>query len=228
MLAQFIAVSILAAKRVAKTLADLYFWISVLSCFGGGIALNYVFYDQFFDVLPAPIQNVGFIIMCAALTEVVIAYAGLKIGGYFAKAPAATEERAERYKCDDSHIVKSRGEALIDNWLARQGVKHQYEDTIELGGNRLMYDWYLPDDDVYIEFWGYHSEKYEARRKEKERLYAEHHKKLVGIEDADLSDINQRVKDKLMQFIDEDEFTTKALRPKVCFNCGATLDDRYA
>jgi hypothetical protein len=227
LLARFIVVAIFSSNRVSKTVQETAFWILTLICFVGGIVINYFFVGLFFDVLPAAIQTPWFVILCASMIEVIITYTALRTGGYFAKAPVATEEHAERYKCDDGHVVKSRGEALIDNWLARHGVNHQYEDWLDLGGNRLKYDWYLPDDDVYVEFWGYHSDKYEERRKVKEELYSRYHKKLVGIEDGDLSDINERVRDKLLQFVDEDEFTTKALRPKVCYNCGAKLDDRY-
>ena len=53
----------------------------------------------------------------------------------------------------DGHVVKSKGELIIDNFLHNQGINHIYEKTIKVHGNPIKYDWYLPDIDVYIEYY---------------------------------------------------------------------------
>ncbi|MEX2680064.1 MAG: hypothetical protein Q6373_000560, partial [Candidatus Sigynarchaeota archaeon] len=138
----------------------------------------------------------------------------------------AGEEKPSRYKCNDGHVVKSRAEALIDNWLDREGITHDYEPDLTLNGSKLKPDWYIPDADVYVEFWGFlarDNKKYDNHRTRKEELYARHNKKLVSITNNDLEDINTRVKQKLLNFLDESDFG----KPKRCSQCGAELDERY-
>ena len=45
----------------------------------------------------------------------------------------------------------------------------------------------------------------------------------MSITNGDLEDINTRVRQKLLDFLDESDFG----KPKRCSQCGAALDDRY-
>lgn len=99
-------------------------------------------------------------------------------------------------KCVDGDLVRSIGEILIDNWLHSNNIKHQVEQKIPIP--QLKYcDWYLPDYDTYIEFWGDIHTKYPEARRVKERLYQKNKLKLVSIEIADIDNLDEILKYKL-------------------------------
>lgn len=68
-----------------------------------------------------------------------------------------------RYTCKDGHIVKSKSERDIDNYLFEHGISHAYERELYYGATEkevLHPDFYLPNylgdgEHVYIEHWGY-------------------------------------------------------------------------
>lgn len=68
-----------------------------------------------------------------------------------------------RYTCKDGHIVKSKSERDIDNYLFEHGIPHAYEKALPYGAAAkevLHPDFYLPHylgegKHVYIEHWGY-------------------------------------------------------------------------
>lgn len=62
-----------------------------------------------------------------------------------------------RYKCKDGHIVKSKAEREIDNYLFDHNIKHCYEKNLAIDNNKehdLLPDFYLPEENVYIEHLG--------------------------------------------------------------------------
>jgi superfamily I DNA and/or RNA helicase len=78
------------------------------------------------------------------------------------------EEKPPEWKCIDGDRVRSNDETLIDNWLNHNNIKHQVEMKIPI--QQLRYcDWYIPDYDIYIEFWGDVHTKYPEARKVKEK-----------------------------------------------------------
>lgn len=195
-----------------------------MSCLGIGIFINLLSFFLISSYLPENLQTPAFYFPVSIVIEVFLLFIIIKLPFKSTTNHQEPEEGgSEKYSCDDGHIVKSRGEALLDNWLSHQGIKHNYEQDITIGGTHMKYDWYLPDDDVYIEYWGFYTKDYQERRQEKEKAYTLGHKKLVSIENKDLQDINNLVKNKLLGFLDEGVFS----KPKRCFNCGAELDERY-
>ena len=67
-----------------------------------------------------------------------------------------------RYTCKDGHIVKSKSERDIDNYLFEHDIPHAYEKALPYGAGEkeiLHPDFYLPHylgkgKHVYIEHWG--------------------------------------------------------------------------
>jgi len=67
-----------------------------------------------------------------------------------------------KYTCKDGHIVKSKSERDIDNYLFEHGISHAYERELPYGATDkevLHPDFYLPNylgekKHVYIEHWG--------------------------------------------------------------------------
>jgi predicted nuclease of restriction endonuclease-like RecB superfamily len=132
--------------------------------------------------------------------------------------------RANYYTCLDGHIVKSRGELIIDNHLYRLGINHDYENTIKVRGKELKYDWYLPDFDVYIEYWGYFGKDYIKRKKEKLELYQKGKLNLISIEDIMLQNAYLNLENQLEKYF---KFKQASLIKKFCPECGVTLDNRF-
>ena len=90
-------------------------------------------------------------------------------------------QRATSFKCLDGHIVRSKGELIIDNHLYRLGFEHEYENTIRIRGKPLKYDWYLSDYKIYMEYWGYYGKNYMKRKAEKLQMYRKGNLKLISI-----------------------------------------------
>ncbi|TFG06177.1 MAG: hypothetical protein EU539_08345 [Promethearchaeota archaeon] len=130
-------------------------------------------------------------------------------------------ETASSFKCLDGHVVRSKAELIIDNFLYNNGIKHVYENTIKIKGSSIKYDWYLPDHDIYIEYWGYFGKEYMKRKEEKIRLYKKGNLCLVSIEDIMFKDLYHHLKELLKKDI---EFMDSK---KHCPNCGILLDERF-
>ncbi len=108
----------------------------------------------------------------------------------------------KKYTCLDGHVVRSKGELIIDNYLHLLKIDHKYEKSIYIYGSKIKYDWYLPKYDVYIEYWGYGGKAYEKRKKEKLRLYKKAKLKLISIENYMFYDIYSEFDKLLKKFID--------------------------
>lgn len=64
------------------------------------------------------------------------------------------------YRCQDGHWVKSKSERDIDNYLYNHNIRHAYENTLYTDEDIPIHpDFYLPDQNAYIEHWGYGKEK---------------------------------------------------------------------
>ncbi|MHA1192328.1 MAG: hypothetical protein ACTSP9_08535 [Promethearchaeota archaeon] len=108
----------------------------------------------------------------------------------------------KKYTCLDGHVVRSKGELIIDNYLYLLKIAHKYEKSIYVYGSKIKYDWYLPKYDVYIEYWGYGGKTYEKRKKEKLRLYKKAKLRLISIENYMFYDIYSEFDKLLKKFID--------------------------
>ncbi|MCK4383035.1 MAG: hypothetical protein KAW66_07065 [Candidatus Lokiarchaeota archaeon] len=153
---------------------------------------------------------------------IVIYWAVFKVRKFYKKK--YQPQRATSFKCLDGHIVRSKGELIIDNHLYRLGLEHEYEKTIRIRGKPLKYDWYLPDYKAYIEFWGYYGKNYMKRKAEKLQMYQKGNVKLISIEDIMLKDIYSNLEKELSKIIKIKKFNTEK---KHCPNCGMELDKRF-
>jgi hypothetical protein len=136
-------------------------------------------------------------------------------------------DRASKFKCMDGHITRSKGEMIIDNLLYHFHIEHEYEKTIEVRGNSIKYDWYLPEFDLYIEYWGYFGKDYMARKDEKLKLYQKGDLDLISIEDVMLEDIYEYLVIELEKYIDIKIERFKDIEVLFCPNCGSKLDNRF-
>ena len=118
------------------------------------------------------------------------------------------EDYEGRYTCKDGHVVKSKSEREIDNFLFERGISHAYEKELPYGKNEketLHPDFYLPNylglgKHVYIEHWGYNENniQYEKTKKFKLPIYEKMGVTLVcTYEKSDASNIEAALERKL-------------------------------
>lgn len=104
-------------------------------------------------------------------------------------------------RTQDGHMVRSRAEVLIDNWLYMQGLVHAYERRLPIE-EECYCDFYLPGGKgVYIEFWGRESDpKYRDRQSAKRALYAKHNLRLIELGDAEIERLDDVLPRMLLKF----------------------------
>jgi hypothetical protein len=100
----------------------------------------------------------------------------------------------------DGHLVRSRGEALIDNWLYMQKIAHAVERRLPIE-ETVYCDFYVPQESVYIEYWGMSEEpKYAARMEEKKGIYSRHNLKLIELGDDDIKNLDDVLPKRLLKY----------------------------
>lgn len=100
----------------------------------------------------------------------------------------------------DGHIVRSRAEVIIDNALYDYKLAHAYERKLPIE-EELYSDFFLPSENVYIEFWGMEEDpKYAERKKEKIEIYKKYDFKLIELNDIDISNLDDHLPKKLLKF----------------------------
>ncbi|MBK7667311.1 MAG: phage antirepressor KilAC domain-containing protein [Sphingobacteriaceae bacterium] len=103
-------------------------------------------------------------------------------------------------RTSDGHYVRSRAEQLIDNFLYQHGIVHAYERKLNIEED-MYCDFYLPEKKIYIEFWGLEeNEKYAARKKIKQELYAKYNFNLIQLNDSDLENLDEILAAKLRKY----------------------------
>lgn len=104
------------------------------------------------------------------------------------KSELLDEEYDGNCRCKDGHIVKSKEEARIDDYLFDKEIKHAYEPSYSIDAEHIIHpDFLLPNYirigtdgkaeepiDVYIEHFGIKgNKKYEEMKEWKKRIYEE-------------------------------------------------------
>jgi len=103
------------------------------------------------------------------------------------------------HRCEDGHVVRSKSEVIIDDFLYRHRIWHVYEKPLTVNGVTIHPDFYLPQYDVYIEHLGYRGyKKYDNQTEFKKALYD---KKVVYTTEEDISQIEEVLSRKLASVI---------------------------
>lgn len=106
-----------------------------------------------------------------------------------------------KYRTQDGHRVRSKAEAMIDDYLYNNGVAHAYERRLPGIDEEVISDFYLPAGKVFIEFWGMEeNEKYQERKKKKLAIYADNNFNLIEMNDKDIETIDDILPRKLKKF----------------------------
>ncbi|MFA6867317.1 MAG: hypothetical protein WCR54_07355 [Clostridia bacterium] len=112
---------------------------------------------------------------------------------------------AAEHQCDDGHYVRSYSEMLIDNWLYNNGYVHAYEKSVFMKLQPdavVLSDFYLPDGNVYVEFWGLNDDmRYLKRKEEIIQMYEENQLNLISLEEPDVKRLNDILPRRLFEYI---------------------------
>lgn len=132
-----------------------------------------------------------------------------------------------RFTCKDGHIVKSKSEREIDNYLFEHNIPHAYEKKLYYGATEkevIHPDFYLPNylgekKHVYIEHWGYNENniQYTKTKKFKMPIYEKLGITLIcTYEKTDTADIDAVLDRKLnKEYIKENEINFNVKPDKI-------------
>ncbi len=118
--------------------------------------------------------------------------------------PASTDKFREKFpatlRTKDGHMVRSRAEVIIDNSLYDYKLLHAYERKLPIEED-LYSDFYIPNESVYIEYWGMENDpKYLERKEEKKRIYNKYGFNLIELNDEDISNLDDYLPKKLLKY----------------------------
>ena len=101
----------------------------------------------------------------------------------------------------DGTLVQSDGERRIADWLAAHAIAYRYDARLRIiEGFQIRPDFYLPEYDVYIEYWGLDTPRYKAGMYLKQDLYMHAGKRLISLYPADKTRLDDTLGAKLAQF----------------------------
>ena len=114
----------------------------------------------------------------------------------------ATVEDAKRLRTTDGVAVQSAGERRIGSCLEAMGVRYEYDERFLIARDtRIRPDFYLPEFDLYIEYWGMNTPEYVANMKRKRFLYQQARKKLISISWQELERVEEVLREKLSRYV---------------------------
>lgn len=110
------------------------------------------------------------------------------------------EKFVATHRATDGHMVRSKAEMLIDNWLYMAEIVHAYERRLPIE-EEVYCDFYIPTGKIYIEFWGLENEpKYAARKKAKKAIYEKYNFKLIELTDKEVFNLDDVLPRMLLKF----------------------------
>lgn len=110
------------------------------------------------------------------------------------------EKFVAKHRATDGHMVRSKAEMLIDNWLYMAEIVHAYERKLPIE-EEVYCDFYIPTGKVYIEFWGLENDpKYAKRKEDKKAIYKKYEFKLIELTDDDVFNLDDVLPKMLLKF----------------------------
>lgn len=110
------------------------------------------------------------------------------------------ERHQPTHRTMDGHWVRSKAEALIDNWLYMSEVVHAYERALPVE-EELYCDFYIPEGKVYLEYWGLEADpKYQARKQQKLEIYKKYGFNLIELNDEHIKNLDDHLPKMLLKF----------------------------
>lgn len=110
-------------------------------------------------------------------------------------------ELQKTIRAKDGTLVQSQGERRIAELLAEKNIRYRYDERFRiLDGFAIRPDFYLPEFDVYIEYWGMDTADYKIGMLKKQKLYQQQGKKLISLYPEDTPHLAERILEKLEQY----------------------------
>ena len=110
-------------------------------------------------------------------------------------------ELQKNIRAKDGTRVQSDGERLICEALDAEQIRYRYDERFRiLDGYAIRPDFYLPEFDVYIEYWGMDTADYKIGMLKKQQLYQQQGKKLVSLYTEDRPRMRARLLSKLEKY----------------------------
>jgi hypothetical protein len=104
-------------------------------------------------------------------------------------------------RATDGTLVQSDGERIIAEWLTSRRIAFRYDERFRiLEGYAIRPDFYLPEFDVYIEYWGMDTADYKIGMLKKQKLYQQQGKRLVSLYARDKPWLTERLAEKLGKY----------------------------
>ena len=98
----------------------------------------------------------------------------------------------------DGVAVQSLGEKRIADWLAAHGIAYEYDERFRIvEDTEVRPDFYLREFDLYIEYWGMDTDRYNANRRKKLELYQRSGRKLISLSFEDDRHLEERLHERL-------------------------------
>lgn len=114
--------------------------------------------------------------------------------------PGFREKFEATHRATDGHMVRSKAEMLIDNWLYMFRVVHAYERRLPVE-EELYCDFYIPEGNVYIEYWGMErNPKYQARKQDKLDIYKKYGFNLIELNDDHVRNLDDHLPRFLLKY----------------------------
>ncbi len=115
------------------------------------------------------------------------------INHYRAEFPA-------KLRCADGHLVRSKTELLIDNWLYLVGIAHAYERRLPIEES-FYGEFYLPAGHVYLEYLGHTGDnRYHQLKLEKLALYRRYELDVITLNDDQVKQLDVYLPKQLLKY----------------------------
>ena len=110
------------------------------------------------------------------------------------------EKYPANHRSVDGHMVRSKAEMLIDNWLYMAGVVHAYERKLPIE-EPVYCDFYIPEGKVFIEYWGSEKDtRYLTRKRTKIDIYQRYNLHLIELDDRDVQNLDDVLPELLLKY----------------------------
>ena len=111
-------------------------------------------------------------------------------------------ELNKNIRAKDGTFVQSDGERKICEWLTNNNIKYRYDERFRIiDGMAVRPDFYLPEFDVYIEYWGMDTADYKIGMLKKEKLYQQQGKKIISLYPDEKTKLDSVMKNKLRKYL---------------------------
>jgi hypothetical protein len=102
----------------------------------------------------------------------------------------------------DGRWVQSEGERIIADFLTQHHIAYRYDERLQIiDGYAIRPDFYLPEFDVYIEYWGMDTIDYQIGMLKKQKLYQQQGKRLISLHFRDKPHLVQVLAEKLSRYM---------------------------